>query len=48
MPRFKKMPTYHGDNHQVWINPLNTDRMVNGNDGGAGVSVDAECLGRSR
>jgi len=37
---FKKMPTFHGDNHQLWINPLDTDRMVNGNDGGADVSVD--------
>jgi photosystem II stability/assembly factor-like uncharacterized protein len=37
---FKKMPTFHGDNHQIWINPLNTNRMVNGNDGGADVSVN--------
>jgi photosystem II stability/assembly factor-like uncharacterized protein len=37
---FKKMPTFHGDNHQIWINPLDTNRMVNGNDGGADVSVN--------
>jgi len=38
--KFKKMPTFHGDNHQLWINPLDTNRMVNSNDGGADVSVD--------
>ena len=37
---FKKMPTFHGDNHSLWINPANTDLMVNSNDGGADVSVD--------
>lgn len=37
---FKRMPTFHGDNHQLWINPDDTNRMVNGNDGGADVSVD--------
>ncbi|HEV2595904.1 MAG TPA: hypothetical protein VGU01_11950 [Sphingomicrobium sp.] len=37
---FKKLATFHGDNHQIWINPLDTSRMVNGNDGGADVSVD--------
>jgi photosystem II stability/assembly factor-like uncharacterized protein len=37
---FKKMPTFHGDNHSLWINPRNTDLMVNSNDGGADVSVD--------
>jgi photosystem II stability/assembly factor-like uncharacterized protein len=38
--KFKRMPTFHGDNHQLWINPLDTNRMVNSNDGGADVSVD--------
>lgn len=37
---FKKMPTFHGDNHSLWINPRNTSLMVNSNDGGADVSVD--------
>ena len=37
---FKKMPTFHGDNHSLWINPRNTNLMVNSNDGGADVSVD--------
>lgn len=37
---FKTMPTFHGDNHSLWINPTDTDRMVEGNDGGANVSVN--------
>ena len=28
----------HGDNHDLWIDPLNPDRMINSNDGGANVS----------
>ncbi len=31
----------HGDNHDLWIAPSNPDRMINGNDGGANVSVNA-------
>jgi len=30
----------HGDNHDLWINPNNPRIMVNGNDGGANVSVN--------
>jgi photosystem II stability/assembly factor-like uncharacterized protein len=30
----------HGDNHGLWINPDNPGRMINGNDGGATVSID--------
>ena len=30
----------HGDNHYLWINPNNSDWMVNANDGGANVSFD--------
>jgi photosystem II stability/assembly factor-like uncharacterized protein len=30
----------HGDFHAVWINPLNSDHIIVGNDGGAGVSYD--------
>jgi photosystem II stability/assembly factor-like uncharacterized protein len=37
---FKPMPTFHGDNHQIWINPINTNYMVNSNDGGGGVSTN--------
>ncbi len=30
----------HGDNHDLWIASDNPDRMINGNDGGANVSVN--------
>lgn len=30
----------HGDNHDLWIDPGNPDRMINGNDGGANVSIN--------
>ena len=30
----------HGDNHDLWIAPDDSDRMVNGNDGGANVSFN--------
>lgn len=30
----------HGDNHDVWIAPNDTARMINANDGGANVSVN--------
>ncbi len=30
----------HGDHHDLWINPLNPEIMVNGNDGGACVSLN--------
>jgi photosystem II stability/assembly factor-like uncharacterized protein len=30
----------HGDYHDFWIDPKNTDRMINGSDGGATVSLD--------
>jgi photosystem II stability/assembly factor-like uncharacterized protein len=30
----------HGDYHALWIDPNNPKRMINGNDGGATVSVD--------
>ncbi len=31
----------HGDNHDLWIDPNNTKRMVQGNDGGACVSLNS-------
>ncbi|MEZ4569037.1 MAG: hypothetical protein R2849_01630 [Thermomicrobiales bacterium] len=34
------IPTPHGDNHDLWIDPLNPNRMVEANDGGACVSFD--------
>lgn len=37
---FKKMPIFHGDAHQLWINPQDTRYIINGNDGGAGISVN--------
>lgn len=30
----------HGDHHDVWIDPLNPRRILDGNDGGVSVSVD--------
>jgi photosystem II stability/assembly factor-like uncharacterized protein len=30
----------HSDNHDLWIAPDNANRMINGNDGGANVSLD--------
>ncbi|MGA9853544.1 MAG: glycosyl hydrolase [Gammaproteobacteria bacterium] len=38
---FKPLDTPHGDNHVLWINPENSQIMVEGNDGGATVSYDA-------
>lgn len=37
---FTSMRTPHGDNHDIWINPNNSDIMVQANDGGANVSTD--------
>jgi photosystem II stability/assembly factor-like uncharacterized protein len=37
---FSTVPTPHGDNHDLWIDPTNTDRMIEGNDGGACVSFN--------
>lgn len=37
---FSRVAVPHGDNHYVWINPDNSDWMVNANDGGANVSFD--------
>ena len=34
------LPAPHGDHHGFWIDPQNPDRMINGNDGGATISVD--------
>ena len=35
-----KLRTPHGDNHTLWINPSNPDLMIEGNDGGATVTLD--------
>src|SRR5918912_31216 len=37
---FESIPTPHGDNHGLWIDPRNSRRMIEGNDGGACVSLD--------
>ena len=37
---FHEITTPHGDNHDVWINPDNPQIMIQGNDGGANVSLN--------
>ncbi len=37
---FKWLPVPHGDNHDLWIDPENPLRMIEGNDGGAAVTFD--------
>jgi photosystem II stability/assembly factor-like uncharacterized protein len=37
---FTKLNTPHGDNHSIWINPDDTQLLLEGNDGGATVSTD--------
>ena len=37
---FREITTPHGDNHDLWIDPENPDRMIEGNDGGACVSFN--------
>ena len=37
---YKAIRTPHGDNHDLWIAPNDTDRMIESNDGGATVSVN--------
>ena len=32
--------TYHGDSHDLWVDPKNNQRMIESDDGGAEVSVD--------
>jgi len=38
---FTEIATPHGDNHDLWIDPRDNKRMVQGNDGGANVSLNA-------
>ena len=38
---FTRMPTPHGDNHDLWIDPGDNRRMIQSNDGGANVSFNA-------
>jgi len=37
---FSEIATPHGDNHDLWIDPRDSRRMIQGNDGGANISVD--------
>ncbi|HEY8291025.1 MAG TPA: hypothetical protein VIG44_00990, partial [Thermomicrobiales bacterium] len=37
---FVKYPTPHGDNHDLWIDPKNPKRMIQGDDGGAYVTFN--------
>ncbi len=37
---FTVFRTPHGDNHDIWINPKNSQIMIQANDGGANVSTD--------
>ncbi len=37
---FNLLPAPHGDHHGLWIDPTNPQRMINGNDGGATITVD--------
>ncbi|HLJ13410.1 MAG TPA: hypothetical protein VKV15_02860 [Bryobacteraceae bacterium] len=38
---FNKIRPPHGDNHALWIDPQNTQRMISGDDGGATVTVNS-------
>lgn len=37
---FQYLPQTHADHHDLWIDPTNPRRMINGNDGGGVVSVN--------
>jgi photosystem II stability/assembly factor-like uncharacterized protein len=37
---FAEVATPHGDNHDLWIDPSNSRRMIEGNDGGACVTFN--------
>ncbi len=37
---FRRFPTPHTDNHDMWINPRDGDVMIQANDGGVNVSLD--------
>ena len=37
---FRPIPTPHSDNHDLWIDPADNNRLINGDDGGASVSTD--------
>jgi photosystem II stability/assembly factor-like uncharacterized protein len=37
---FKALHPRHGDNHELWIDPTDPHHMINGNDGGANISLN--------
>ena len=37
---YQRIPTTHGDNHDIWVSPNDGRIMVQSNDGGASVSTD--------
>ncbi len=37
---FSAIPTPHGDNQDLWIDPQDSNRMIEGNDGGANVTLN--------
>ncbi len=37
---FSRVRVPHSDNHDLWIDPLDNERMINSNDGGANISYD--------
>jgi len=37
---FTRVRVPHGDTHQMWVDPKNSDRLINANDGGGTVSLD--------
>lgn len=38
---FDQLGTPHGDNHDIWIDPQDNGRIIQGNDGGANVSTNS-------
>jgi photosystem II stability/assembly factor-like uncharacterized protein len=37
---FTSIAVPHGDNHHLWINPMNNQNIINSNDGGANISFN--------
>ena len=37
---FRVVDATHGDNHHIWINPIDGRSMINSNDGGVSISLD--------
>jgi photosystem II stability/assembly factor-like uncharacterized protein len=37
---FQMVRAAHSDNHGLWLDPANSQRMINGNDGGAAISMN--------